>query len=212
MRWLVFAVAVLVNAPCLADKYSDYRDLYNKAKGDRGSTPNPYIARAQERLELIKKGRIDPRQTDSVIDLVAGTAVFTSAAAKEKAKASAEAALAKIQEQAKESQANIFAFYPRMPDKPLEVDMVGVMRGQFTVLQVIDEDSLIVEWWHSPPSRTRQPLWIDGIDTSKIVDGKEVGLPMPMDCVGTKRYTTAIGTQKTIYRLQPVPAEELPKP
>ena len=49
----------------------------------------------------------------------------------------------------------------------------------------------------------RANVWVTGIDTTGMVDGQSVKLPEQFRVTGTKKYTTADGSYRTVFLLQP---------
>lgn len=65
---------------------------------------------------------------------------------------------------------------------------------KFKVFQVVNSTEAILSF-------NDQHYWLSGINTETLADGNVLQLPFPVKIVGTKSYTTAIGSQKTIDHL-----------
>ena len=61
----------------------------------------------------------------------------------------------------------------------------------FLVVQVISKNECLIE-------RGNEVIWVKGIGTKAIVDGRYYGFPGLFKISGTKKYTTASGTSKTV--------------
>ncbi len=66
--------------------------------------------------------------------------------------------------------------------------------ARFEVFQVINETEAIL-------SLNNQHYWVSKINASRIADGDGLQLSFPVKLIGTKSYTTAFGSQKTIDHL-----------
>jgi hypothetical protein len=80
----------------------------------------------------------------------------------------------------------------------LAVGKVGVIEGKVEVIQVAGENEILVD------TRALGGLvWIERIDAKKIVDGQELKVSSPLYFSGTKSYTSAIGSKRTVLLARP---------
>jgi hypothetical protein len=77
--------------------------------------------------------------------------------------------------------------------------VVGYVHGA-RVIQIIDAENMIVD---VEVNHRSHALWIEGYSTKGLSDGDDftVNLKVPFKVDGSKKYTTAMGSSKTIPRL-----------
>lgn len=112
---------------------------------------------------------------------------------------------------------------------PLELGQIAYLnRGNYPrVEQVVDKINMLIDitigqefrrsssfpapresrFLTSAPGGRYYPItrliWIKGLKTSGIVDGKKLTIAIPMTITGTKTYTTVTGGSKTIFVFEP---------
>tara|TARA_R110002049_G_scaffold305056_1_gene500968 strand:- start:1818 stop:2705 length:888 start_codon:yes stop_codon:yes gene_type:complete len=67
----------------------------------------------------------------------------------------------------------------------------------FPVVQIIDGQTMIVE-------SGDETCWIEGISTEGITDDSKITILEDVEVVGQKRYTTVLGSKKTVWLIKPV--------
>lgn len=207
--------AAMLGAADAPDKYAAYRDACAKAKAALLADEHPAIARQKEMLKRAKVGRIDATARGVTHEPATGKMSFPNADSKKRYIASAESKLAELSEKFSTEAIKAKPLYLPMPDKSMEVGLLGTIRGQTITVQIVDDTNMIVDWWRSVPDALKgmrvekRWLWIEGYPTAGIVDGKEITIDVPMECTGTKRYDTVDGGTKTLFVLSPIPADKL---
>lgn len=77
---------------------------------------------------------------------------------------------------------------------------------RLNVVQVVDGTNLIARTWVGYGDEQRElMMWISDFPTNSLVDGDGAPVPGPFKVLGTKSYATAIGSQRTIWHLSPMP-------
>ena len=72
------------------------------------------------------------------------------------------------------------------------------------MVQVIDGKSILADVQTSTSDESEMELvWVEGYPTSGLNDYSKIDLPL-VEVVGVKRYTTAKGTEREVFRLRPV--------
>lgn len=77
------------------------------------------------------------------------------------------------------------------------------------VFQVIDDKNFLAKLFYlssgrKAPDYTTETVWIKGIDTKNFVDGSGAKINVPLEVTGTQKYETALGSNSTVYLLQPI--------
>ncbi|HEY3324135.1 MAG TPA: hypothetical protein VGP72_27025 [Planctomycetota bacterium] len=68
--------------------------------------------------------------------------------------------------------------------------------GSVEVVQVIDGKNMLVNW------KEKETIWVAGVDTTGLVDGKITRLDGIFRYSGTKQYSTAAGASRTVYLIE----------
>lgn len=83
--------------------------------------------------------------------------------------------------------------------------------GVFRASQVIDANAMIVVFetfrgatTSNPGEIKSDPIWIQGVSTKGVVDGKVIDMPGVFEIAGTKRYATVDGSSRTVFIAKPV--------
>lgn len=76
------------------------------------------------------------------------------------------------------------------------VGSVGIL-PTLHITQIVDDGDLIGE-------AGDQGFWLKGIDTKSLVDDKDYTFGQTVQVTGTKRYTTAMGSSRTVYLVEPI--------
>jgi hypothetical protein len=79
------------------------------------------------------------------------------------------------------------------PIEPLEVGSVGMLSEDLKVFQVIDKNNVIVQHGDA------QMIWVAGVDTTRLTDGSPLEISQPVKVIGTKQYSTALGSTNTVF-------------
>ena len=89
-------------------------------------------------------------------------------------------------------------FAPRLPMHDLKAGQIGMIdRETIKVLQVLNESEFLVE--HRPG----RLLWLEGFDTTNIVDGQRVGLKgIVFEVMGGRSYQSVGGAKRTVMGLR----------
>ena len=66
----------------------------------------------------------------------------------------------------------------------------------FNVFNIVNENEMLVQMYD-------QNVWVRGIPTTGLVDGKRVSLDRVFEVTGMKRYPTAIGGSTTVFVIEP---------
>ncbi len=80
--------------------------------------------------------------------------------------------------------------------------MIGDRTPSFEVMQITDGTNMMVTMFG-------QRVWVSGVSTAGLVDGKKVELPQVFRITGTKTYKTAIGGSNTVFVFSPVDMEKM---
>ena len=170
------------------------RTIARRARAARIRESQDEIAGCKARVQEAKRRKIDPDQAGWQGRLQ-GTYTYTDRREKRRAiralqaeLAKAEARLARLREP--------WTFIPGLPHPPKVGDMGEV--SFVRVLQIVDADEMRVTYYG-------HDLWLRGIDTKNLVD--EVGLKPTgiFEVIGTKAYTTVLGSMSTVLLVEPVP-------
>jgi hypothetical protein len=95
--------------------------------------------------------------------------------------------------------------HPKIPLYAMRTGLVGYLTGDLQdevaalrILQVIDHSTLLLE------AGSDQLLWLDGVTTRDLVDGRIFAVEgLSFEVVGTKAYTTTFGSSRTVFWLRP---------
>lgn len=85
----------------------------------------------------------------------------------------------------------------------LAVGEVGATTADVEIVQIIDRQNMLVSGQVGGPLAEVRTVWLSGVDTSALADGQSLSLAnFTLKVVGNKTYETAIGSTKTVMRLQ----------
>jgi len=91
----------------------------------------------------------------------------------------------------------------------------GNFWGRVVVVQVIDEKTMLVTVSldvAGVPRRDDKFYWVEGFPTTGLADDDTIrGFAALLEIKGTKQYTTALGSTKTVLMLEPFPFDPTPQ-
>lgn len=79
---------------------------------------------------------------------------------------------------------------------PIKTDTIGYLKTSVKVLQVIDDDTVLGDVGETG-------VLLKGFDASTLAEGKSVRLPGVVEVRQTKKYTTVLGSTRTVYMIEP---------
>jgi hypothetical protein len=172
------------------------------------------IKKVKDNLEYLKKARVIRSKGNAVTydKLKRPTYTFASAEEKKRALSRQEEVLANREKLLEDTRNEPFTPAPLVTRELVAGAVAEVILEK--VRQVVDGRKAIVEMMGTTldektgmiyPSidEPTQEVWLEGIDTSGMTDGKEINTTMPVRLVGTKTYRTAVGGQRTILKAEP---------
>lgn len=83
-----------------------------------------------------------------------------------------------------------------VPELRLAVGEYGSL-GDVQIVQIVDTNNMLVRIGED------ELVWLEGIDTSGLVDDHDFTLTTNLQITGTKQYNTAMGATKTVFVAQP---------
>lgn len=118
-------------------------------------------------------------------------------------------------------------YAPALDMHKLATGQIGTIGGQWwnlRVVQVLEEGAVLAEYEYlarttkirgsgergmttihtGAEQRTGPLVWIEGLSTDNLVDGKKIQPPDLFEVRGTKQYQTAMGSSKTVFWLSAV--------
>lgn len=109
-----------------------------------------------------------------------------------------------------------------LPTLMLDKDSIGVIRKgrskdvetfdtersrPMKLFQIIDKENALTEWSEGIAGDSTL-VWLKGFSTDGLADGKTVTISRPVRVTGSKQYTTAMGTSKTVMVIEPCDIDE----
>lgn len=96
--------------------------------------------------------------------------------------------------------------------QPVTLQESGIISHSYEIAQIIDESNMLVaidnlNLYSRYKEQESRLIWLKS-STKGVVDGTRIKLDGVYQITGTKQYTTAIGSSKTVYVIEPIDFRE----
>lgn len=190
---------------------------FSEAKAAKIASLKIQLKEAKIQLGKARKGTVDTGKPGIILG--GKTIVYPSEESKKEEIQRCKDRIAEIEKEIVDTEANEH-YVPEFRNK-LEAGNVGTVSESVRVFQVIDESNMLAEIllpveYKGSKGITRvefekQMVWVSGVDMTGTPDDERVTLKGTFEVVGTKSYTAALGTKRTIMHIQPCEPPKLPE-